>query len=262
MLSSIAAALGLTDLEHPVIELDVGVDLGAQALDQLLVAVLDRIEADIAFDIHHEILQRIEPIGVVALGRKVRARHHLEETFGDGIVDFLVEHFLARHVGPGMLVVVGADAFVILDRRHHVGATLAERLDRSRGLRTIFAAHARHVVEEFAVELHLLGVHRYRLQPKMLDQFAQGIRAGHRVVVDLGDAGFIHRGRGIEFAGDDLAADAVGGLIDRDATEIAELLLQVPGAHQPPGAAANNCKIEHVCSVVSVRPQGARSKPP
>jgi hypothetical protein len=37
----------------------------AQLLDQLLVAVLDRIEADIAVYIHHEILQRIEAVGVV-----------------------------------------------------------------------------------------------------------------------------------------------------------------------------------------------------
>src|SRR6185437_3450311 len=42
----IAAGRGLADLENPVIELDIGVDLGLQALDQLLVAVLDRIQAD------------------------------------------------------------------------------------------------------------------------------------------------------------------------------------------------------------------------
>ena len=260
----IAARAGLADLEHPVIELDVGIDFGAEALDQLLVAVLDRIQADIAVDIHHEVLQRIQSVGIVAFGRDIRSRHHLEEALGGGIVDFLVEHFLAGHVGPGMLVVVSADAFVIFDRRHHVGAALAECLDRSRGLRAIFAAHARHVVEQLAVELHLLGVHRNRLQAEMLDQFAQRIGAGHRIIVDLGDACLVHRGRGIEFARQDLAADPVGRLVDRHAAEIAELFLQIPGAHQPARAAANDCKIQHICSVAP-RPRPAsgngRSKP-
>ena len=245
----IAAISGLADLEHAVIELDVGIDLRAQAFDQLLVAVLDRVQADIAIDIHHEVLQRIEPVGVVAFGGDIRTRHHLEETLGRGVQDFLVEHLLAGHVGPGVLVVVGADALVIFDRRHHVGAALAERLDRCRGLGAVLAAHAGHVVDEFAVELDLLGIHRDGLQAEMLDQLAQRIRAGHRVVVDLGDTGLIHRRRGIELAGDDLAADAVGRLVDRDAAEVAELPLQVPGAHQPAGAAANDCKIEHMCSV-------------
>ena len=193
----IAAGRGLADLEHPVIELDIGVDLGLQALDQLLVAVLDRIQADIAVDIHHEVLQRIQPVGVVALGGDIGARHHLEEALGDGIVDFLVEQFLAGDVGPGMLVVVRADAFVIFDRRHHLGAALAERFDRVRGLGAVFAAHARHVVQQFAVELHLLGIHRNGLQAEMLDQLAQRIGAGHRVIVDLGDAGLVHRRRRI-----------------------------------------------------------------
>jgi hypothetical protein len=75
----IAAGRGLADLENAVIELDIGIDLGLQAFDQLLVAVLDRIQADIAVDIHHEVLQRIQPVGVVALGRDIGARHHLEE---------------------------------------------------------------------------------------------------------------------------------------------------------------------------------------
>ncbi len=234
-----------------MIELDIGVDLGAQPLDQLLVAVLDRVQADIAVDVHHEVLQRVEAVGVVALGRDIRARHHLEETLRGGIGDFLVEHLLAGQVGPGMFVVVGADAFVIFDRRHHVGAALAKRLDRRRGLRTVFAAHAGNVVEEYAVELNLLGVHRDRLQAKMLDQFAQRIGTGHRIIVDLGDAGLVHRRRGIELARHDLAADAVRRLIDRDAAEVAQLLFQIPGAHQPPGAAANDCKVEHMCSVKS-----------
>ena len=78
----VAAGRGLADLEHPVIELDIGIHLGLQALDQLLVAVLDRIQADIAVDIHHEVLQRIQPVGVVALGGDIGARHHLEEALG------------------------------------------------------------------------------------------------------------------------------------------------------------------------------------
>lgn len=242
----IAAGCGLADLEHPVIELDIGIDFGSEAVDQLFIAVLDRIQADIALDIHHEVLQRIEPIGVVALGRDVGARHHLEEALGGGIVDLLVEQFLAGHVGPGVLVIVGADAFVIFDRRHHAGAAVAERLDRVRSLRTVFAAHPRHVVQQFAIELNLLGIHRNGLQAEMLDQFPQRVGARHRVVINLGDAGFVHRGRRIEFARDDLAADAIGRLVDGDATEIAELLLQVPGAHQATGPAADDCKIQHV----------------
>ena len=98
----------------------------------------------------------------------------------------------------------------------------------------------------------------------MLDQFAQRIGAGHRVIVDLGDAGFVHRGRGIEFARQDLAADAVGRLVDGDAAKLAQLLLQIPGAHQAAGAAANDCKIQHVFSVVSAAAlfRSIRSKSP
>jgi hypothetical protein len=249
----VAAAFGLADLENPVIEMDVRIDLGPQAIDQLFVAVLDRVQADIALDIHHEVLQRIQPVGVVAFSREIGTRHHFEEALGGGIVDFLVEQFLTGHVGPGMFVVVGADALIIFDRGHHVGAAFAERLDCGRGLRAIFAAHARYVVQEFAVELDLLGIHRNGLQAEMLNQFAQRIGTGHRVIVDLGDAGLIHSGRGIEFARDDLAADAVGRFVDGDAAEVAQLPLQIPGAHQPAGAAANDCKIKHVCSVVSGR---------
>ena len=172
----IAARVGLADLKHAMVELDIGIDFRAQTLDQLFVAVLDRIQADIAVDIHHEVLRRIQPVGVVAFGRDIRARHHLEEALGGGIVDFLVEHFLAGHVSPGVLIVVGADALVIFDRRNHAATALAERLDFSRGLLTILAAHARHVVEQLAVEVHLLGVHRNRLQAEMLDQFPQRIR--------------------------------------------------------------------------------------
>ena len=242
----IAAGRGLADLEHPVIELDIGVDFGLQALDQLLVAVLDRIQADIAVDIHHEILQRVEPVGIVALGGEIGPRHHLEEALGDGIVDFPVEQFLAGDVGPGMLVVVRADAFVIFDRRHHLGAALAECFDGVGGLRAVFAAHARHVIEQFAVELDLLGIHRNGLQAEMLDQLAQRIGAGHRVIVDLGDAGLVHRGRRIEFARQNLAADAVGRLKNGDAAKLAQFLFEIPGTHQAAGAAANDCKIQHV----------------
>ena len=148
-----------------------------------------------------------------------------------------------------MLVVVRADAFVIFDRRHHLGAALAERFDRIRGLGAVFAAHAGHVVQQFAVELDLLGIHRNGLQAEMLDQLAQRIGAGHRVIIDLGDAGLVHRGRGIEFARQDLAAEPVGRLENGDAAKIAQLLLQIPGTHQPTGPAANDCKIQHLCSV-------------
>ena len=89
----------------------------------------------------------------------------------------------------------GADAFVVFDRRDQIGAALAEGQDRVGGLRSEFAAHARHVVQQVAIEVNLLGIHRNGLQAEMLDQFAQRIRAGHRVVVDFGDAGFVHRGR-------------------------------------------------------------------
>ncbi len=153
-----------------------------------------------------------------------------------------------------MLVVVRADALVIFDRRHHVGAALAERLDRVGGLGAVFAAHAGHVVEQFAVEMNLLGVHRDGLQSEMLDQLAQRIGSGHRVIVDFGDAGLVHRRRRIELPGQDLAAEPVGRLEDRDAAELAEFLLQIPGTHQPAGAAANDCKIQHVSSVVSGSP--------
>ena len=79
----------------------------------------------------------------MAFGRDVGARHHLEEALCGRVLDFLVEHLLGGHVGPGMLVVVRADALVILDRRHHLGAAVAERLDRGRSLGAVFAAHAR-----------------------------------------------------------------------------------------------------------------------
>ena len=246
-----------------MVELNVGIDLGLQAFDQLFIAVLDRIQANIAFDVHDKILQRIEPVGVVGLGGEIGARHHLEEAFCRRVIDFTVEQFLGRDIRPGVLVVVRADAFVIFDRRHHVGAALAERLDRGGGLRPVFAAHPRHVVEQFAVELHLLGIHRNGLQPEMLDQLPQRIGAGHRVVVDLGDAGLVHRGRGIEFTRDDLAADPVGRLINGDAAELPQFLLQIPGTHQATGPAPDNCKIQHVFPSSPVRPIAAgRSKSP
>ncbi len=242
----IAAGFGLADLENPVIELNVGVDLGLQAFDQLLIAVLDRIEADIAFDIHHEILQRVQPVGVVGFGGEIGARHHLEEALGGGVLDLPIEQFLGRHVGPWVLVVVRTDAFGIFDRRHHLRAALAECLDRGSGLRAVFAAHAGHVVQEFAIELNLLGVHRNGLQTEMLDQFAQRIGTRHRVVINLGDAGFIHRRRRLELACQDFAADTVGRLKNGDAAEIAQFLFQIPGTHQATGPAADDCKIQHV----------------
>ena len=86
--------------------------------------------------------------------------------------------------------------------------------------------------EQLAAELHLLCVHRDRLQAEMLDQLAQRIRPRHRVIVDFGNAGLVHRGRRIELARDDLAADAIGRFEDGDAALVAEFLLQIPGAHQ------------------------------
>ena len=136
---------------------------------------------------------------------------------------------------------------------------LRKRLDGSGGLVAEFAAHARHVVEQHAVELHLLGVHRNGLQAEMLDQLAQRIGAGHRVVVDFGDTRFVHRVGGIEFARDDLAAEAIGRLVNGDAALVAELLPQIPGAHQPAGAAADNCKIQH-SSVPPLPPPPARKR--
>jgi hypothetical protein len=245
----VAPLRGLADLENAVVELDVGIDFGLQAIDQLLVAVLDRIQPDIAVDIHHEILQRVETIGVVALGGEVGARHHLEKPLGDRIGDFLVEQLLGGHVGPGVFVVVGADAFVIFARRHHGGAEGAKRLDRLGGLGAVFAAHARHVVEQLAVEHHLLGIDRNGLQAEVLDQLAQRIGSCHRVVIDLGDAGLVHRRRAVEFARHDLAAKSVRRLKNGHAAEVAELLLQVPGAHQATGTASDNRKIQHVFSV-------------
>ena len=153
-----------------------------------------------------------------------------------------------------MFVVVRADTLVIFDRRDHRGAALAERLDRVGGLGAVFAAHAGHVVEQFAIEMNLLGIHRDGLQAEMLDQLAQRVGPGHRVVVDLGDTGLVHRRRGIELARQDLAAEPVGRLEDGDAAKLAQLLLQIPGAHQPARAAANDCKIQHVFSVVSGSP--------
>ena len=237
-----------------MIEMDIGIDLGLQAVDQLFIAVLDRIQADIAVDVHDEVLQRIQPVGVVALGGEIGPRHHLEEAFCGGIVDFPVEQFLAGDVGPWMFVVVGADTFVVFDRRHHFGAALAKRFDRVRCPGAVFATHARHVVQKLAIEVNLLGIHRNGLQAEMLDQFAQRIRTGHRVIVKLGDAGFVHRGCAVELAGQDLAAETVGRLINGDAAKLAELLFEIPGAHQAAGPAANDCNIQHVSSVIPRRP--------
>ena len=223
-----------------MVELDIGIDLRLKALDQLLVAVLDRIKADIAVDIHHEVLQRIEAVGIVALGRNVRARHHLEETFGGGVIDLAVEQLFRRDVGPGVFVVVGADAFVIFDRRHHLAATLAERFDGVGRLCPVFAAHARHVIQKLAVELDLFGIHLNRLQAEMLDQLAQGIRAGHRVVVDFGNAGFVDRGCRIEAAGEDLAPQPIRRFKNGDAAQVAQLPFEVPRTHQAARPAAYN----------------------
>ena len=246
MPETIAALRGLADTEHAVIELDVGVDLFAQPLDQLLIAVLDRIQTDVAVDVHHVILQRIEAAGVVALGRKIRTRHHLEEAFGDGIGHLAIQHRLGILERPRMFVVVRTDAFIILRRRDQLRAALAERLDRRRGLRSILAAHAVDVVKQFAVELHLLCVHRNGLQAEMLDQFPQRIGAEHRVIVDLGDARFVHCIGRIELAGDDLAADALSGFENGDLAKGAQFLAQMPRGHQTARPAADDCEIQHL----------------
>ena len=252
----VAPGIRLADLQNPMVQLNVGLDFTSQAVDELLVAVLDRVEANVAVHIHHEVLQRIEPVGVVRLGGDVRPRHHFQEALGDRIGDFAVQQFLGAHVGPGMFVVVCADALIVFRGRHHLGAELAEILDRLGGLRAVFAAHTRHVVQQFAVKLHLLGVHRDGLQAEMLDQLPQRIRTRHRVVIDLGDARLVHRRRGIEFLGQDFPADAIGRLVDRDAAKRPKFLLEVPGAHQATRATAYNRKIEHVV----LRPSpGARS---
>ena len=246
----IAAGIRLADLQHAMIQLNVGVDLALEAVNELLVAVLDRIEADIAFDIHHEILERVEAVCVVRFGCDVGSRHHFQKALGDRVGDFAIQQFLATDVGPRVLVIVCADAFVVFDRRHHARARLAEILDRLGCRGAVFAAHARHVVEQLAVELHLFGVHRNGLQAEVLHEFAQRIGASHGVIVNLGDAGFVHRGRGIEFFREDFAADAIGCLIDGDAAKRSQLLLEVPGAHQPTWAATYDREIKHSSSFV------------
>jgi len=60
----------------------------------------------------------------------------------------------------------------------------------------------------------------------MLDQFAERIGPGHRVIVDLGDAGLVHRGRRIEFARENLAAEPVGGFKDGDTAKFASFRFQ------------------------------------
>ena len=112
----VAAGVCLADLENPVVQLDVGFDLALQAMDELLVAILDRVEADIALHIHHEVLQGIQPIGVVRLGGDVGTRHHFQEALRNRICDFAVQQFLGADVRPRMLVVVRADAFIVFGR--------------------------------------------------------------------------------------------------------------------------------------------------
>ena len=70
-----------------------------------------------------------------------------------------------------MLVVVGADAFVVLDRRHLLGQLLAEGDDRLGGLVAVFLAHPRHVVEQRAV----VGVADHMAAPHAA---AAGLRGG------------------------------------------------------------------------------------
>ncbi len=155
----------------------------------------------------------------MAFGGDVGARHHLEETLGDRILDLAIEQFLAIDESPRMLVVVCPDAFIIFDRRDLAGAALAEGEDGVGGLGAVFPPHAVDVVQQLAVQHHLLGIHRDGLQPEMLHQLAQRVRPRHRVVIEFGDAGFVHRRRAVERERHDLAADAVGGFEDGDAAE-------------------------------------------
>ena len=242
---AVAASFALSDLQHAIIELDVGIDLLAQALDDLLVAVLDGIEADIAVDIHHEVLQRIQPVGVVALGGKVGARHHLQKPLGDRVLDLAIEQLFAVDEGPGVLVVVRADAFIVFLRRDHLGAALAERLDGIGSRIAVLAAHAAHVIQHFAVELHLLGVYRNGLQAEMLHEVAQRVRSQHRIVIDFGDARLIQRRRRIELFRQNLAAEALGRLENGHLAERPELLTQIPGGHQAARPSPYNSQIQH-----------------
>jgi hypothetical protein len=75
----------------------------------------------------------------------------------------------------------------------------------------------------------------------MLDQLAQRVGAGHRVIVDLGNASLVYGRRGIEFARDNLAADPVGRLKNSDAAKLAQFPFEIPRTHQAAGPAANNC---------------------
>src|SRR5262249_1240775 len=143
----------------------------------------------------------------------------------------------------------------------HVGRdAFAELLDRSRGLLAEFATHARHIVEQHAVELHLLGIHWNGLQPEVRDQLAQRIGAGHRVVVDFGDTRLIRRGRGIEFAGDHLASQAIGSLEAGNASEMVtgkrapRFFLRYQGLMRPPGPPPTIARSNIVHSAASAAP--------
>src|SRR4029077_8601973 len=85
----------------------------------------------------------------------------------------------------------------------------------------------------------------------------QRVGTGHRVIVNLGNASLVDGGGGIEFARDNLAADAVGGFKNGDAAKFAQFLLEIPRAHQAARPSANNCKIQHMFPFVS----GPRSAP-
>src|ERR1700680_1312995 len=81
---------------------------------------------------------------------------------------------------------------------------------------------------------------RRDLEPEVLDdEIAQRIGTERRVIVDFGDAGLVNPAAA-ERLGDDLAADAVARLIDRDLTGGAGLRRKVPRGEETARSATND----------------------
>jgi len=72
--------------------MDVGVDLRPQAVDQLLVAVLDRIQADIAVISITKFFSALSPL-VLWASVAISIAHHLEEAFRGRILDLAIQQF-------------------------------------------------------------------------------------------------------------------------------------------------------------------------
>ncbi len=144
-----------------------------------------------------------------------------------------------------MIIVVLADALIILERAHFLRHRLAEGEDRVGGLVAIALAHVADAIDDMAINAQGIGIHRHGLEAEAFDQFAQRVRPDHRVIIDFGDALLIHRAALAECLGDDLATQPVGRLEDRDLGQIADFFLDVEGVHQPAGAAANNRQFDH-----------------